>query len=119
MIPEAQPEAGIRLDAPGSYDITVNADACVIGDGPGMQCGAVRVEPIAGTCTYAIPCAMAPAGDSRYGVVVDGTDLSQDATATNSWSYTDTDRTAVRIDGPLCTEIMNGAIVEVSIRFLC
>src|SRR4051812_21245067 len=44
-------EAGFRFDDGSQHgDLGPSVDACA------MQCGGVRVEPIAGTCTYPIPC---------------------------------------------------------------
>src|SRR4051794_26989522 len=102
-------EAGFRFDDGSQHgDLGPSVDACA------MQCGGVRVEPIAGTCTYPIPCELGGGGDDRGNTVhVGDMGLPQAPAAPNSWSYTDADKTAIRIDGPLCTEIMNGAIVDV------
>jgi len=83
----------------------------------GMQCGAAAatVHATPGTCTYQLPCELL--GADRLHVLTGDIELPKDDV--NGWSYADADRTAVAINGPLCTDVMNGSAVDLMIFGAC
>jgi hypothetical protein len=82
-----------------------------------MQCGAAAatVHATPGTCTYQLPCELL--GADRLHVVTGNIELPMDGV--NGWSYANVDGTAVAINGPLCTDVMNGATVDLMISGAC
>src|SRR5262245_24748034 len=85
-------------------------------DGGGMWCPrSAPIEPIAGTCTYPLPCEAFVGVGTR--VYADGTQLPQGG-AGDSWSYDD-GGLMVSINGQLCVDIMSGAPVAITFDSSC
>jgi hypothetical protein len=71
-------------------------------------------------CVYRLP--QAPTSDPMerpIGVQVDGIDVARDRSHVSGWDYTDASFTAVRIFGPICSEIQEGGHRTVTIGFYC
>ena len=49
----------------------------------------------------------------------DETEITRDTTHTNGYDYTDSTMTSIEVHGPLCAQIMSGAIKSVIVTFRC
>ena len=76
----------------------------------------------ANTCTFQIGPAPTDDGTTdlkRINVIGDGVPIDRDMTHTNGYDYTDATMNSIQVYGPLCDQIMTGAIHEVSVNFIC
>ena len=102
----------------GIHDILPPEPVSVCGhDAGGMFCPrSAPIQPIAGTCTYPLPCeAFAGVGTRVY---ANDTQLPRDFAGGNSWSYAD-GGLMISINGQLCEDIMSGASIEITFDSSC
>ena len=49
----------------------------------------------------------------------DGTAITRDTNHANGYDYTDATMQSIQVYGPLCDQIMSGAIKDVTVTFRC
>jgi len=102
-----------RTGSPSYYPVTNATDLAT----------AIRtLIGVAATCTFQI--GPAPTDDgttdlSHINVFGDGAEIARDMNHANGYDYTDASMTAIQVHGPLCDQIMSGAIREVIVTFRC
>ena len=102
-----------RQGVPSYYSVTTAADLA----------SAIRtLIGVANTCTFQI--GPAPTNDGttdlkQINVLGDGAPIPRDTAHTNGYDYTDASMNSIQVYGPLCDQIMTGAIHEVSVNFIC
>jgi hypothetical protein len=71
----------------------------------------------AASCTFNI--GPPPDGTTVKGLGVfgDGAPISMDPT--NGWSFTDTTKTSIILNGPICDQVLSGAVHDVTVAFVC
>jgi hypothetical protein len=76
----------------------------------------------ANTCTFQIGPAPTSDGTTDLKQIVvlgDGNPILRDTTHTNGYDYVDGTMMSIQIYGPLCDQVMTGAIKEVGVNFIC
>jgi hypothetical protein len=77
---------------------------------------------VTATCTFQIGPAPTTDGTTRLdriNVFGDGSPIMRDTTHTNGYDYTDSSMESIQVYGPLCDQIMSGAIHDVTVTFVC
>jgi hypothetical protein len=77
---------------------------------------------VAATCTFQIGPAPTSDGttDLKYiKVFGDNVEITRDKTHANGYDYTDDTMNAIQVYGPLCDQILSGAIHDVTVAFTC
>jgi len=77
---------------------------------------------VAASCTFQI--GPPPSNDGTtsldmINVFGDGTEIMRDTSHTNGYDYTDDTKMSIQIYGPLCDQVMSGAIHDVTVTFIC
>jgi hypothetical protein len=98
---------------PSYYPVTSAADLAA----------AIRtLIQFAATCTFQIGPAPTDDGSTsleKIDVFGDGAPISRDTTHANGYDYTDGSMQSIQVYGPLCGQIMSGAIRDVTVTFRC
>jgi hypothetical protein len=77
---------------------------------------------VAATCTFQIgpnPSTDGTTGLDHIDVLGDGNPISRDPSHANGYDYTDSTMQSIQVYGPLCDQIMSGAIKDVTVAFRC
>jgi hypothetical protein len=77
---------------------------------------------VAASCTFQIGPPPTSDGTTDLGMINvfgDGNEIARDMTHTNGYDYTDASKMSIQVYGPLCDQIMSGAIQDVSVTFIC
>ncbi|HEY7372865.1 MAG TPA: vWA domain-containing protein [Polyangia bacterium] len=77
---------------------------------------------VAASCTFQIgppPSSDGTTSLDMINVFGDGTEIMRDPSHTNGYDYTDDSKMSIQIYGPLCDQVMSGAIHDVSVTFIC
>jgi hypothetical protein len=102
-----------RAATPAYYPVTTAAELAA----------AIRtLIGAAGTCTFQIgppPTDDGTTSLDRIDVFGDTQEITLDPSHANGYDYTDTTKTSIEVHGPLCEQIMSGAIKNVTVTFRC
>jgi hypothetical protein len=77
---------------------------------------------VAASCTFQIGPAPSSDGTTDLGMINvfgDGNEIKRDMTHANGYDYTDSTMQSIQVYGPLCDQIMSGAIHDVTVTFIC
>ncbi len=77
---------------------------------------------VAATCTFQIgpnPSTDGTTGLDHIDVLGDGNAISRDPSHANGYDYIDSTMQSIQVYGPLCDQIMSGAIKDVTVTFRC
>jgi hypothetical protein len=77
---------------------------------------------VAASCTFQIGPPPSSDGTTDLGMINvfgDGTEIMRDTSHTNGYDYTDSTMMSIQVYGPLCDQIMSGAIHDVAVTFIC
>lgn len=102
-----------RMGTPSYYPVTSAAD---------LSAAIRTLVGVAASCTFQIGPAPTTDGTTNLGkinVFGDGTEITRDPTHTNGYDYTDATMNAIQVHGPLCDQILSGAIRDVTVTFIC
>jgi len=102
-----------RTATPSYYPVTSAAD---------LSAAIRTLIGVASTCTFQIGPAPTDDGSTDLGMINvfgDGSEITRDMTHTNGYDYTDATKNSIQVYGPLCDQIMTGAIHDVTVTFRC
>jgi hypothetical protein len=77
---------------------------------------------VAATCTFQIgpnPTTDGTTALDHIDVLGDGNAIDRDPSHANGYDYTDSTMQSIQVYGPLCDQIMSGAIKNVAVTFRC
>jgi hypothetical protein len=103
--------AGGRPQTGGTTSYYQVNDAAALGAALGTIVGQ------AASCTFNIGAPPDGTTTTGLGVFGDGNKIPMDAT--NGWSFKDASMTSIIINGPMCDQVLSGAVHDVTVAFIC